>query len=280
MIVTYREIRNGVPVRRYGYVLALLTFVAACAPVQERSAPDQVRPPSAAGGETARVVSVIDGDTIDVEIEGRRERVRYIGINTPERDQPLYREATDANARWVAEREVRLERDVSDRDRFGRLLRYVYVDGVLVNEALLLEGYAQLFTFPPDVRYEARLLDAQREGQREGRGLWAGLPPMTDGIEIVRLDDRAELVEIANRGTVIQSLDGWTLVSERGNQRCPLGGTLEPGQTLAIWARAVDRGRGGYNCDFDENIWSGSAPDPAVLLDDSGREIDRMENGR
>lgn len=267
-------------VGRFGAVIALLVLVVACTPIEGSSPPVQDAAPVVADGETARVVAVIDGDTIDVEIDGRRERVRYIGINTPEREQSLYREATDANARWVRDREVQLERDVSDRDRFGRLLRYVYVEGVLVNEALLKEGYAQLFTFPPDVRYEARLLEAQREGQREGRGLWAGMPPMTEGLEIVSLDDRAEVVEIANRGGAAQSLDGWTLVSERGNQRCPLGGTLAAGETLAIWARAADRERGGYNCNFDENIWSGSAPDPAVLLDASGREIDRMENGR
>ncbi len=95
------------------------------------------------------VVSVTDGDTIKVRLaDGREEKVRYIGINTPEMDQPFGEEAKSANQALVTGREVRLVRDVRERDRYGRLLRYVYVDGLFVNAELVRIGYAQAVTYP------------------------------------------------------------------------------------------------------------------------------------
>ena len=85
-----------------------------------------VIPSPAAGGETARVTYVIDGDTIDVRIGTEIYRVRYVGVNTPERDEPCYNDATRANAVLVDDQVVTLVRDVSDTDKYGRLLRYVY----------------------------------------------------------------------------------------------------------------------------------------------------------
>jgi endonuclease YncB( thermonuclease family) len=127
---------------------------------------------------TARVVEIVDGDTIDVEIEGRRERVRYIGINTPETKHPtrgveLYGpEAAEANKRLVAGQMVQLELDVERRDRYGRLLAYVYVGEVMVNAELVRQGFAQVATFPPNVKYQALFLRLQREAREAGRGLW------------------------------------------------------------------------------------------------------------
>jgi micrococcal nuclease len=122
--------------------------------------------------ETAVVTRVIDGDTIEVSLGGRTERVRYIGMNTPEADEPCGGEATEANSVFVAGRTVTLESDVSDRDRYGRLLRYVYVDGLMVNERLVEDGWAQVATYPPDVRYVDRFLGAERWAREQGAGLW------------------------------------------------------------------------------------------------------------
>ena len=135
------------------------------------------------------VTRIVDGDTIHVEIDGVRFRVRYIGIDTPERRQPgspvewMAREAAAANERLVAGRTVVLERDVSDVDRFGRLLRYVWLedpDGwLLVNDELVRLGFAHAVTYPPDVRYQERFLAAQREAREAGRGLWGPVPSAT-----------------------------------------------------------------------------------------------------
>jgi micrococcal nuclease len=120
---------------------------------------------------TAPVTRVIDGDTIEVEIDGRRERVRYIGMDTPEMNdarpvvRDLARAASAANARLVADRQVRLELDVEKRDRYGRLLAYVWVGDTMVNEALVLSGHAAPYTFPPNVRYVERFVAAAREAR-------------------------------------------------------------------------------------------------------------------
>lgn len=101
-------------------------------------------------GEIGVVTNVIDGDTIDVAIGGIQQRVRYIGVNTPERDEPCYGEARDANAGMVRGQTVTLVRDTSDTDRFDRLLRYVYVGNLFVNGALVEQGWAEAVEFPPN----------------------------------------------------------------------------------------------------------------------------------
>ena len=100
--------------------------------------------------ETALVTRVIDGDTI--EIEGG-QRVRYIGIDTPEKGEYFFEEATAKNAGLVLGKEVRLEKDVSETDKYGRLLRYVYVGDLFVNAELVRLGYAREAYYPPDTKY-------------------------------------------------------------------------------------------------------------------------------
>lgn len=134
----------------------------------------------------ARVQRVVDGDTIVVEIGSRTERVRYIGVDTPETVRPnspvecYGEEASRANTQLVEGETVYLEKDISERDRFDRLLRYVYIvqDGepLFVNRWLVEQGYAQVSTFPPDVKHEQEYLAAQREARGEDRGLWGACP--------------------------------------------------------------------------------------------------------
>ena len=101
-------------------------------------------------GEQAQVVDVIDGDTIDVRLNGQVMRVRYIGVNTPERDEPCYADATRANAALVDGQMVTLVKDQSETDRYGRLLRYIYVGDVFVDAQLVAQGYAEVVSYPPD----------------------------------------------------------------------------------------------------------------------------------
>jgi endonuclease YncB( thermonuclease family) len=138
--------------------------------------------------ETATVLRVIDGDTIEVDRGNGQETVRYIGIDTPETVHPtepvewMGAEASAANEALVEGKEVVLERDVSETDGFDRLLRYVWIqdgsDWTLVNLALIAEGFAQMSTFPPDVRYFKLYLEAEEQARDDGRGLW-GTPPPT-----------------------------------------------------------------------------------------------------
>ena len=114
---------------------------------------------------------------------GHTERVRYIGMNTPEvhhptkGEEPGGREAAELNRQLIAGKWVQLEPDVQLRDRYGRMLAYVWLpqrDGsrVMVNAELLRLGYAQVMTFPPNVKYAESFLKLQREAREARRGLW------------------------------------------------------------------------------------------------------------
>lgn len=140
------------------------------------------RIPSEVSCQWARVRSVTDGDTIRVDFEGgsANQPIRYIGVDTPETvhptlgKQPFGVEASAENTRLVGGKRVCLEKDVSERDRFDRLLRYVWLpDGSMVNERLVLSGLATVDTFPPDVRYVERFVSAQVKAREAGRGIWA-----------------------------------------------------------------------------------------------------------
>jgi micrococcal nuclease len=145
-----------------------LILLLLCACTRAPSAPgDSGEVPA---GQTARVTRVIDGDTIDVQIDGVGYRVRYIGMNTPERDEACYREATDANAALVSGKVVTLVKDTSETDVYGRLLRYVYAGNTFVNEELVREGWAENAVYPPDTQYANtfRQLEAQARQQNIG----------------------------------------------------------------------------------------------------------------
>lgn len=141
----------------------------------------------------ARVIRVIDGDTIEVEFKGGGGRLRLIGVDTPETkhpSKPVQCFGKEAGARTQAlidevGGQVYIEKDISERDRYGRLLRYVwlpYPQGLrMLDETLVKEGYAQVSTYPPDVKYVERFTAAQTEARRQNRGLWGvcgefGLP--------------------------------------------------------------------------------------------------------
>jgi endonuclease YncB( thermonuclease family) len=119
----------------------------------------------------ATVVEVIDGDTIDVLIDGAPQRVRYYGIDAPEQGDKCYQEATERNRALVGTI-VRLEADARDKDEYGRLLRYVFTDeGVSIDAALVSEGLAEAWT--EDGRYVNRLTTYELHAQQNGIGcLW------------------------------------------------------------------------------------------------------------
>lgn len=128
-------------------------------------------------GETVRVTRVIDGDTFETA-DGKK--VRYIGINAPESVDPRRRaecfgkEATHFHRELVEGQEVRLEKDVSETDKYGRLLRFVFLsDGTLVNETLVSEGYAYASVYPPDISKREVFIQAEKEAREAQRGLWA-----------------------------------------------------------------------------------------------------------
>ncbi len=123
----------------------------------------------------ARVLDVLDGESIRVEVEGETEEVRLIGIVAPD-DQTFARQAREAHQQLVEGKEVLLERDLRDRDSEGRLLRYVWVGEEMVNGALVEQGLALVTTFPPNVKYRTELLQLEQAARAAKRGLWAENP--------------------------------------------------------------------------------------------------------
>jgi micrococcal nuclease len=140
-------------------------------------------------GEDALVARVIDGDTIEVRVNDTRFTVRYIGIDAPEtKGAPaqtcLSRQATAANRALVQGKTLRLEKDVSEFDKYGRLLRYAYLpDGTMINKQLVLKGFALAATYPPDVKYVDQLAAAQGQARESNAGLWSKCPQLVAAIQ-------------------------------------------------------------------------------------------------
>jgi micrococcal nuclease len=127
------------------------------------------------------VIRVIDGDTFVVDIDGKKETVRLIGINSPEVNDPrkpvecFGREASNKAKEILTGKKVRLEIDPTqgDRDKYGRLLRYVFLeDGTNFNQLMIEQGYAFEYTYHFPYRYQKEFKQAQKKAEAEGRGLW------------------------------------------------------------------------------------------------------------
>jgi micrococcal nuclease len=170
--------RRTVPVMRRIAPLALL--VAVLVVLVTRGGEER----SHTGLGRAQVLRVVDGDTIRVRVDGHTERVRYIGVDTPESVKPgtpvqcFAKRASAANAALVAGRSVRLVSDVEQRDRYGRLLAYVYrePDGAFVNAALVRDGFARPLTIAPNVAHAREFDGLARDARHARRGLWAACP--------------------------------------------------------------------------------------------------------
>lgn len=163
-------------------ILALAAGIAAGAAALGGCGSATLGGPDDAVQANATVVRVVDGDTLVVDADGVDERVRLIGIDTPEsvdRNRPVMCFGPEAAAH-LAElvpdgTAVRLERDVEARDRYDRLLAYLYraSDGLFVNMAMVTDGYAEQSTFPPNVEHTAAFTAAERQARTSGAGAWS-----------------------------------------------------------------------------------------------------------
>jgi micrococcal nuclease len=267
--------------KRTALLLLILLSILAC---NLEGTPTPVPPPGDV--ETFRVKEVVDGDTIVLE-DGTK--VRYIGINTPERDRPFYEEATDANRKLVEDREVRLEFDTVQIDRYGRTLAYVFVRGstsssqgeTFVNLELLCQGYANAFTVPPNVKYEELFRDTEREAREAGRGLWA---TQETGVKITHIQADApghdgenpngEWVEIVNEGPAAVNLEGYSLKDAANHIYTFPAFTLQSGATVRLYSgQGQDDARSLYWGREGEAVWNNDG-DSAFLRDCEGNLVD------
>jgi micrococcal nuclease len=163
---------------RNGWGSAVVLLLAALVLLRPWESLDELwreEPPSRA---TAFVSRVVDGDTVEVQLGGETEDVRYIGVDTPETVKPgapvecFGPQASAFNHRLVERRRVRLVFGVERRDDYGRLLAYVYLGERFVNAELVRRGLAETLTIPPNDRFAARLKALEIAAARAGRGLW------------------------------------------------------------------------------------------------------------
>jgi len=248
-----------------------------------------------------------------VSIDGREYTVRYIGIDTPETVRPNYPvewmgpEASAANEALVAGRTVYLEKDVSETDRFGRLLRYVYLaDGTMVNLELVRQGYAHASSYPPDVKHQALLNRAEREAREAGRGLWGSegtttpTPSPTPSPEPratgagggnrsivignihyrgdIKPNEPDEYCEIRNDGDRAVDLAGWRLnAGSEGNAHGQdvifSSFLIQPGQVCRVYTNEVHPETCGLSFHSPTALWNNRG-DCARLYDDTGALVD------
>jgi micrococcal nuclease len=202
--------------------LALPTIVRPAATPRPTAAPAPTEPPAPEataapdGGPAApdeglvevEVLEVIDGDTIRVALDGERVLVRYLGVDAPEPGQGyldyewLGPEASELNAALVAGGRVWLERDLSETDRYDRLLRYVWVGDLLVNAELVRQGYAQAIAYPPDTRHAEWFSQLEEEARAAGRGIWGERPTATPETRASGVEVGAECAYVGNRNSI------------------------------------------------------------------------------
>ncbi len=254
-----------------------------------RAVPDA--PTRPAPGGAARVVRVVDGDTLEVRLRsGRVESVRLVGINAPESGECLSARATARLGDLVGAGPLRLERDESDRDQYGRLLRHVYAADRWVNEALVDAGLAVSRAYPPDTNRQAALDAAQARAQAAERGQWAPDacgPAATARIRVgtVRTDPpgdesitpNEEWIEVVNAGGQAVDLTGWGIRDESASNRFsfPPGFRLGPGATVRIRTGCgADNARELHWCSRGSAVWNNDG-DTVFVTDPSGNVVAR-----
>lgn len=281
------------------------------------SAPAAVPP----GLMSCTVVAVVDGDTIDVAGCADAGRVRFILIDAPELSggaRCFSREATEYVRSRLLNRTVQMERDVSNTDRFGRFLRYLWVDGELFNERMVRDGYAALAVFPPDVKYRDRIAAAEAEAKAANRGLWgacgglntpatptptsgSGTPPATAtatptrtptpgatatptaGGSCAAATARIISLDKVAEEVVIEgsgNLTGWYLISERGNQRFnfPAGFVLN-GRVTIVSEKPQFPDTATRLWWTSSAVWNNSQDDDALLYNCNGQLVQRFDDG-
>lgn len=234
-------------------------------------------PPPSDGVETI-IAHAVDGDTVELA-DGRR--VRYIGINTPERDQPFYQEATETNRRLVEGKKAWIALDTQSTDQYGRILAYVWVDDQFINLELVRLGYANAYTQPPNVRYSTEFIAAEQEAREAQVGLWTPADVQLRIQEIAYdapgADDQnpnGEWVALINEGSQVIDLAGFTLKDEANHIYTFPAVGLEPGRTLRIYSgEGRDSGDALYWGLRDDAVWNNSG-DTAYLRDPRGKLVD------
>jgi micrococcal nuclease len=225
------------------------------------------------GGEEHEVTEVIDGDTVRL---ANGEKVRLIGINTPETGQPYYSDATDKLTELVDGKTVTLKKDKDHEDQYGRWLRYIYLDEMFVNLEMVKGGYALSYRYEPNLKHADEFDDAEEEARNAGRVIWAPsnhtvsvseLHYDADGSDGDNLND--EYVVFENPGSTIIDMTGW-LVHDTSNNMYTFSSFILANQSTVTLhsGSGVDSSEHVY-WDNGNPIWNNGG-DVLILRDSQG----------
>lgn len=237
-----------------------------------------VFPGAMSAGEHFRVTKVYDGDTI---LLGDGRKVRYLGMNAPEYQEPFYLKAKRFNESLVLEKEIRLEFDQEKVDSYDRMLAYVYVGNQMVNVRLVEEGLAHAFFIGPNRKHNGLLLKAQAAAKEKKAGIWSGRGRPRDlKITSVHIGDpdHPPYVRIANLSNGPMRLAGYLLSNESGKRYLFPDITITPGYTVIVDSTegtdGVDhRGQLVVHWPMQGSVWD-PKEDTAFLTNPSGEMVD------
>lgn len=232
---------------------------------------------------TAQVVKIMDGDTIEL---ATGERIRYLGINTPEREQGGYDEAKSLNQRLVKGKTVQLEFDVESQDQYGRTLAYVWVDDLLVNQEILKQGWATTLFIAPNGRYKTQFQAAEESARQAKRGIWQG---SASPLKITHIQANApgednanpngEWIEITNQGKKAVNLQDYTLKDSANNMYTFGKFSLGAGAKVRLYSgQGKDSATALYWGMVDNSVWNNDS-DTAFLRDPQGGLVDSYSYG-
>ena len=228
--------------------------------------------------ESAVVSRVVDGDTVELTTG---EKVRLLGINSPEDGQRHCGEATDRLKELVLGKEVQLERDITDKDGHGRLLRYVFVNNENVNVKIVRDGLANVFIIEPDDRYEKELRMAESLAKNEGIGIWKrSADACADCIVVsyfhwnAKGDDRKNLndeyVTIENECNFSCNLTNWSIGDEALHTYAFPEFVLGENENVTICTGSGDDGESKLYWKSKTPIWNNENGDALFLRDKNG----------
>lgn len=223
------------------------------------------------------VKEVVDGDTL---ILSSGERVRLIGINAPEYGRYYFNEAKQMLGMLVMGKRIKLEKDITDRDQYGRLLRYVYVDGLFVNLEMVKRGFANVYTCPPDIKYTEEFLAAERYARLNELGLWERSKVCKVDITINydapgsdRENLNGEYVTLKNTSPGSINIEGWTVKDSATNIYEFCRYLLEPSSSVYLFSGKGKDENGKFYWGSSKPIWNNDH-DTLYLRDKNGLLIE------
>jgi micrococcal nuclease len=223
------------------------------------------------------VPEVVDGDTI---ILSNGDHIRLLGINTPEIGMYFYQESKEVLEIIVLDRQVSLEKDISDRDIYGRKLRYLFQGDIFVNLEMVKRGFANIYTCPPDVRYSEELLAAERYARENDLGLWESSDLNTIGLEVFydapgndNENINGEYVILDNTGETTLDTEGWTIKDSGTNMYTFDSYEFLPGSMIILFSGRGKDGDGMFYWNSPTPIWNNDF-DTLYLRDKQGLLIE------